>query len=291
MERGHGIMSYTNLNLTEEFDYMSKRKRRIFLIIGFVLISLLVATLSLWASNNTFTYSNLMDNESKATAHSLLSDANIPQENIELFFTLVDEFNSVPYKGIVEQGWKKAFIPFFSYNNNNGFAHLEAQEQENMIICRSAAYILLKDHIIFNKTDIIPDRNLDNNNRFPFTEEDKLHYDLLFADIENSNTYSSKAVANKVVDYWNMAGIEFPESYIHFIMAYADTENGIQNFHTGVAIYNDDCVWFLEKADPIHPYQISCFDTQEQLINYMKKRVSETEYAVIFSNDTCIWKK
>ena len=176
MERGHGIMSYTNLNLTEEFDYMSKRKRRIFLIIGFVLISLLVATLSLWASNNTFTYSNLMDNESKATAHSLLSDANIPQENIELFFTLVDEFNSVPYKGIVEQGWKKAFIPFFSYNNNNGFAHLEAQEQENMINCRSAAYILLKDHIIFNKTDIIPDRNLDNNNRFPFTEEDKLHY-------------------------------------------------------------------------------------------------------------------
>jgi len=139
-----------------------------------------------------------MDNESKATAHSLLSDANIPQENIELFFTLVDEFNSVPYKGIVEQGWKKAFIPFFSYNNNNGFAHLEAQEQENMIICRSAAYILLKDHIIFNKTDIIPDRNLDNNNRFPFTEEDKLHYDLLFANIENSNTYSSKAVVNKL---------------------------------------------------------------------------------------------
>ena len=32
----------------------------------------------------------------------------------------------MPYKGIVEQGWKKAFIPFFSYNNNNGFAHLEA---------------------------------------------------------------------------------------------------------------------------------------------------------------------
>ena len=276
--------------MTKGCDCVPKRKRRTFLIIGFVLISLLVATLSLWASNNTFTYSNLMDNESKATAHSLLSDANIPQENIELFFTLVDEFNSVPYKGIVEQGWKKAFIPFFSYNNNNGFAHLEAQEQENMIICRLAAYILLKDHIIFNKTDVKPDRNLDNNNRLQLTEEENLHYDLLFAHIDNSNTDSSEALVDKVVDYWNMAGIKFPESCIQFVMVYADTENGIQNFHTGIAIYDDDCVWFLEKADPIHPYQISCFDTQEQLINYMKKRVSETEYAAVFSNDTCIWK-
>ena len=270
---------------------MPKQKRRTFLIIGFVLISLLIATLSLWARNNTFTYSNLMDNESKATAHSLLSDANIPQENIELFFTLVDEFNSVPYKGIVEQGWVKAFIPFFSYNNNNGFAHLEAQEQENMINCRSAAYILLKDHIIFNKTDVKPDRNLDNNNRLQLTEEENLHYDLLFAHIDNSNTDSSEALVDKVIDYWNMAGIKFPESCIRFVMAYADTENGIQNFHTGIAIYDDDCVWLLEKADPIHPYQLSCFDNQEQMIGYMKKRVSETEYAAVFSNDTCIWKK
>ena len=95
-----------------------------------------------------------MDTESQTIAQSLLSEANISQENIDQFFTLVDEFNSVPYKGIVEQGWKKAYIPFFSHNNENGFAHLEAQEQKNMINCRSAAFVLLKDHIIFNETNI-----------------------------------------------------------------------------------------------------------------------------------------
>lgn len=232
-----------------------------------------------------------MDTESQTIAQSLLSEANISQENIDQFFTLVDEFNSVPYKGIVEQGWKKAYIPFFSYNNENGFAHLEAQEQENMINCRSAAFVLLKDHIIFNETNITPDRKLDNNNRFQLSGEEQLHYDLLFANIENSNTDSSEVLAQKVMEYWDMAGVEFPESRIQFIMAYADTENGIQNFHTGVAIYDDNCIWMLEKADPIHPYQRSRFDNQEQLIDYMKNRVSEVEYAAIFSNDTCLLKK
>ena len=186
---------------------------------------------------------------------------------------------------------EKAYIPFFSYNNENGFAHLEAQEQENMINCRSAAFVLLKDHIIFNETNITPDRKLDNNNRFQLSGEEQLHYDLLFANIENSNTDSSEVLAQKVMEYWDMAGVEFPESRIQFIMAYADTENGIQNFHTGVAIYDDNCIWMLEKADPIHPYQLSRFDNQEQLIDYMKNRVSEVEYAAIFSNDTCLLKK
>ena len=267
------------------------KKKTVCLIGVFIVLLICLVIILHYANIYSFTYSNLMDNESKATAQSLLSEANIPQENIDLFFTLVDEFNSVPYKGIVEQGWKKAYIPFFSYNNDNGFAHLEAQEQENMINCRSAAFILLKDHIIFHETDVTPDRNLDNNNRFQFSEEEKLHYDLLFANIENSNTDSSEVLAQKVIEYWDMAGVEFPESHIQFITAYADTESGIQNFHTSIAVYDDDCIWMLEKADPIHPYQLSRFATQEQMIDYMKKRVSEVEYAAIFSNDTCLWEK
>lgn len=261
-------------------------------LISAVIVLLICITILLHCVNvNSFTYSNLMDTESQTIAQSLLSEANISQENIDQFFTLVDGFNSVPYKGIVEQGWKKAYIPFFSYNNENGFAHLEAQEQENMINCRSAAFVLLKDHIIFNETNITPDRKLDNNNRFQLSGEEQLHYDLLFANIENSNTDSSEVLAQKVMEYWDMAGVEFPESRIQFIMAYADTENGIQNFHTGVAIYDDNCIWMLEKADPIHPYQLSRFDNQKQLIDYMKNRVSEVEYAAIFSNDTCLLKK
>lgn len=267
-------------------------KKKIKWLIGVVIILLIcIAVLLQFKNKYLFIYSNLMDNESKTAAQSLLSEANIPQENIDLFLTLVDEFNSVPYKGIVEQGWKKAIIPFFSYNNNNGFAHLAAQEQENVIMCRLAAFILLKDHIQFSETDISPNRNLDNNNRFDFTEEEKLHYDLLFAHVENSNIDSSAALAKKVIDYWTMAGIKFPESCIQFVMAYGNTKNGIQNFHTSIAIYHDDGVWLLEKADPIHPYQLSCFSNKEQMIDYMKKRVSEVKYAAVFSNDTCIWKK
>lgn len=82
-------------------------------LIGVVIILLIcIAVLLQFTNKYLFIYSNLMDNESKTTAQSLLSEANIPQENIDLFLTLVDEFNSVPYKGIVEQGWKRQSFHF-----------------------------------------------------------------------------------------------------------------------------------------------------------------------------------
>ncbi len=270
---------------------MMRQKRKILIIGGILIVSVWIAVFSIWVNKNTFLYSNLMDDESKLKARSLLTQQDIPQENIDLLFRLVDQFNSVPYRGIVEHGWKKAVIPFFSYDHENGFAHLEAQDDDDIINCRSAAFILLKDSIIFGETEIIPTEYKDSQNRYQFAEEDSMRYDLLFADMESPDAASSEALAEIVRGYWKSAGIQFPENSVQLVTVYSVLETTVENLHTGVAIYKDDCIWLIEKIDPIHPYQLACFRNQEQMIDYMEKRASEREYAVIFSNDTCLWMK
>lgn len=255
------------------------------------IVGVLIAFFLIWVNKNTFTYSNLMDDAGKSKAQSLLTQQNIPQENIDLLFCLVDEFNSVPYSGIVEHGWKKAIIPFSSYSNENGFAHLEAQEKDDMINCRSAAFILLKDSIVFGETEIAPAEHEDRQSRYPFAEEDAMRYDLLFANMESSDVASSEALAEIVLGYWKSAGIQFSENSVQLVTVYGASGNKVQNLHTGTAIDTGDCIWLLEKVDPIHPYQFACFSDQEQMIDYMKKRASGEEYAAIFSNGTCLWTK
>ncbi len=282
------------------------KKQKIVLSIGIIFLFVLIITALLYGqiknhptsststddNSNTFMYSNLMDDESKLKAQLLLKEENIPEENIELFFDLVDEFNSVPYHGLVEQGWSQADIQSFLYVDENAYEHLDAQPNQNLISCRNAAFLLLKDNITFEETEIIPEKKYDGPRKLQFaTESDILHYDLLFATIDSNGTVSSDSLVKKITEYWNRAGVKFHKGNIQLLMAYADTLSGIQNFHTAVVIYTDECVWLLEKFDPLYPYQFSCFNNQGELLDYFKKRVSEQEYAVIFSNDTCLWKK
>ena len=266
-----------------------KKHRARRLICGILAFAAIAAViLSIWAYRNTFAYSNLMDEEGRNEALSLLNGQNIPKENIDLFFQLVDEFNSVPYHGIVEHGFKRAAIPFFSYNNENGYAHLNAQESDNIISCRAAAFVLLKDCITFEDTGIVPEEQKCD---FPLSETDLENYSLLFANIKYDGDASSETLAEQLLSYWKQAGISFPENGIQLVTAYGAVSNVFQNFHTAAAIYTDECVWLIEKSDPIHPYQLSRFRTQEQMVDYMKKRVSEAVRAAVFSGDVCLWTK
>lgn len=271
---------------------MSKLKHKIYFLIAMViLLCVLLVAGGLFISRNSFVYSNLADGAGRARVKTLLSDSNIPEENIELLFRLFDEYNSVPYDNLVESGWKKAIIPFFSYDNRDGFEHLDAQP-DNLINCRTTAFLVLKDNINFGKTDFVPTENIDPPSRGNIADEnDLLHYDLLFSELENPAVNSSEIIAESVIGHWEAVGIEFPDGEIQLITAYGVSETTIKNFHTAIAVYDGGDVWLLEKYDPIHPYQLSRFTNQEQMIDYMKKRVSDSKYGAVFSNDKCLWLK
>lgn len=257
-----------------------------------VLIALLWGYI--FASQNTFEYTNLVDNASRDYARSILEEAGISQENVDVFFQLVNEFYQDPYSNIVESGFQKALIPIFTYEEADAIQHLGIQP-DNSLTCRMAAFILLQDIITFphnieNRSGL---EEKDPKSREVLSDDiDLLHYDLLFVNLTNQAIHSSAEMSTALVEYWETSGIIFPSgAKINIMMAYGSNGDLTQNFHTAVVIQGDQEIWLLEKYNPIYPYQLSCFSGEKQLVNYMKLRLAESKYAAIFWGSNCLWLK
>lgn len=243
---------------------------------------------------NMFTYTNLVDPASRDFARSLLEEAAVPQENVDSLFQRIEEFYRDPYPNLVKQGFQRACALSFSYRDTDAFEHAELQP-DSSLTCRMAAFLLLRDSIVFSEqAEGGPElKEKDPTSRRCLTDEnDLLHYDLLFANLTGRTVRSSAEMAAALVEYWETAGILFPEeSNCNLLTAYGSNGDLIQNFHTAVVVEREDGVWLLEKYDPLYPYQLSCFNGRTALVNYMKLRVSECKYAAIFLGNDCLWSK
>lgn len=258
------------------------------------LLVLLGCAAALWAARNTFTYSNLADAKSRQTAQQLLRGQGVGEESLERFFEQVDAFNAVPYAGLVESGWKKALAPFFAYDDAAGFSHLDHQQTDERVGCRAAAFLLMRDVIAFTEPEsgtASAGRKDEMQTQRLFSQREQENYDRLYADVAYHGGETAEELAAQLTDYWQQAGIAFPSGEIQLVTAYGVASDIFQNFHTAVAVDTEDGVWLIEKADPIHPFQLSHFTTQAQLLSYMKHRVREAKCAAVFSNDTCLWMK
>lgn len=269
---------------------MKKSKSRILGVAIF--FAVLVGIAAFWVTRNTFTYSNLADAESRQTAWQLLREQGVGQESLERFFEQVDIFNAVSYDGLVESGMKKALAPLFFYDDEAGFSHLDRQQTDERVNCRTAAFLLMRDVIAFTNPNAEAEAGKDGQltQRF-FTKSEQKNYDLLYANIAYHDGEASQELAAQLTEYWHQAGIVFPEGEIRLVTAYGATTDIFQNYHTAVAVDTADGVWLIEKADPVHPYQLSHFTGQAQMLAYMKHRVREAKRAAVFSNDTCLWTK
>ena len=256
-----------------------------------ICLVLLIAGFLFYYDFNTFFYSNLADTESQIALQNLLLENGVPQESIDLLLSQINEFNSTPYRNLVETGWHKASIPFFSYKDSDGFTHLDTQP-DNLINCRMTAFLAAKHSLSFGETLLTPGEEKDARSRQVLTGKADLdHYDLLYADLDSTGILSSDALIQSLTAYWQEAGISFADGPMRLIMAYGASSGVVQNFHSAVAIYEEDCIWLFEKYDPIHPYQLSRFDREEDMIAWIQKRVKGIEYAAIFSNDMCLWQR
>lgn len=267
------------------------QKGRVFLGIA-AIFAVLGCAAVFWVTRNTFTYSNLADAESRQTARQLLHEQGVGQESLERFFEQVDIFNAVSYDGLVESGMKKALAPCFSYDDEAGFSHLDRQQTDERVNCRTAAFLLMRDVIAFTNPSAEAENDKDGQlAQRLFTKQEQKNYNLLYANIAYHDGETSQELAAQLQEYWQRAGIVFPSGEIQLVTAYGAATDIFQNYHTAVAVGAEDGVWLIEKADPIHPFQLSHFTSQEQLLSYMKHRVREAKCAAIFANDICLWTK
>lgn len=268
---------------------VGKRK----LLIAAVLVLCVIICACVFIGRSVFTYTNLAASADRDFARSLLDGAGIARENTDLLLELVDGFYSTPYPGIADSGFRRGFIPLFSYSGKDAARHLDMQP-DSSLTCRMAAFILLRDKLGFPDTaERKPGlEEKDPRSRVNLTDSaDLLRYDLLFSNLEQP-VRSSGGLADAVKEYWESSGITFPQNAeANIVTAYGSTGETIQNFHAAVVICSGDEIWLLEKYDPIYPYQLSRFTGEKQLVSYMKTRVSDVKYAAIFLGGDCLWTK
>ena len=270
---------------------MSVGKRKVLIAAALLALGLIIYAGTLLA-RGSFTYTNLAAPDDCELARTLLDGAGITPENTERLLELVEEFYSVPYPSI-DGGFERAYIQFFRYSGEDAAQHLDMQP-DAYLTCRMAAFILLRDKITFPDSTQRPPtlEEKDHKSRRNLTDSgDLLHYDLLFANLERT-VRSSAELSAAVTEHWEESGIVFPVGEkAGIVTAYGSNGEGVQNFHTAVAVYSGDELWLLEKYDPIYPWQLSRFKDEAQLVRYLETRVSDAKYAAIFLGGSCLWTK
>ena len=249
---------------------------------------------SLWAGiaysrGPAFRYSNLADAASQKQARSLLQQAGVPNDDADAFFELVDAFYRVPYEGILQSGWDKASVRTFSYDDEAAFDHYD--KSGCSIVCRTAAFVLTRDSLLFGDTDLPMAAELDPGSRMYLADAgDRLHYDRLFALQPADGAETSEDVWETLRTYWDDADIGFGDGMAQLVNVYGLTGDKIQNLHAAVALYGEDGVWLLEKYDPLYPFQFSHFERQADMLTYLRQRAAEVDCAVITQGGECLWK-
>ncbi len=177
-------------------------RRRIALL---AVLAAVVLLITVYVKRNTFSYTNLVDEADRIQARVLLEEAGISRENIDGLFSLIEAFYQDPYPHLAEQGLQRALIPLFSYRDQDAFDHFDRQP-DSSLTCRMAAFLLLKDSIRF--PDVLPTAPEEKDpmsQRCLAAEQDRLRYNLLFANVEGQAVRSSEDLATGVQSMAPMA--------------------------------------------------------------------------------------
>lgn len=233
-----------------------------------------------------------MDEADRIQARVLLEEAGISRENIDGLFSLIEAFYQDPYPHLAEQGLQRALIPLFSYRDQDAFDHFDRQP-DSSLTCRMAAFLLLKDSIRF--PDVLPTAPEEKDpmsQRCLAAEQDRLRYNLLFANVEGQAVRSSEDLATGVSDYWSEVGIDF------FRRCKGKTFDSLwlrwrrdSELPHRCGDFLGEEIWLLEKYDPLYPYQLSRFTGEAQLVCYLRRRVLGCPYAAVFQGGECLWVK
>lgn len=245
-------------------------------------------------------YSNLIDEESKSLMKAELKSANINEKYIDSAIEMINDYNThmTTYDEKDKEYMKKSDL----FNFKEGFVSTDSNyidygdyyyqmkkwyngRNYTDACCRSLAFQLMQDFIhvskpinknewkISNEDDILYN-DYDALNNYTFINIDKSKYPQYFSlfhpimSIEKNDD-----LREKIVEQWSNYGITFDDSKASLITIWSvddyDGEKRIINAHAGVLLDDENELIFIEKTNPLAPYQITKFYSKEQLKKYM----------------------
>lgn len=252
------------------------------------------------------TVSNLVDKKSQDIARKALSDAGVPQESIDGFFRLVDEYNrAVPTDSLINDG-------FTDYGTQDPDYDVEAittawqQHHANYAgtNCRINTFTLADSLFTVDDQDnpnesllFIDQESLNNAPGEILDEQERRKFAAFYSNIPTTSALNPSQHIADIQAHFDERGIEFADTDARVISMFShDTLTEPATLfigHTGVAVPLDDGYLFLEKIAFDMPYQAITVRDMQQLNDYLMHKYDDgpgLEYGrpIIFDNDEVI---
>ncbi|MER0123642.1 DUF4300 family protein [Streptococcus sp. ZJ93] len=216
-------------------------------------------------------YTNLDSKSSVDEVKASLS-AQLDQNSVEDFFTLVNEYNEIVHS----VGLQGEFAPFrqTEYDVENISSLWNAKKGDFVgTNCRINTYVLLKNNIkipqiekddalLFIDNDAIDKGKL-------FSAEDKEAFQRLFSRVKTEKTTDLNVHAKKMENF--LSQFQFNENARMLSVVLHDNLDGETLFigHVGVLVPRNDGFLFVEKLSFEEPYQAIKFKTKEDCYQYL----------------------
>lgn len=249
----------------------------------FLLLAIFLSACSY--KNQSYSYNNLTSEQSMNEFYEILSSHAVPSEDMDSLIHFVRAYSKESYAEKKLQGdWKNATITksLYDYTEAINFYGTSPFEDLN---CRQASFLIF--HSFLNMPDFsAKEIETEEAAPIPSLKKDQSYYacyEVLFGSFD-----SEQSVADAVKSYWKSQNIEFEGNDIHLVSLWGKKNTEITNLHCGVLLENESNTYFFEKVDPIMPYQISIFDSTEDMKTYLLNRTEEFEDMAVFVDDESI---
>jgi hypothetical protein len=239
-----------------------------------VAIFLLTSCSSPQYQYNTLTTDNSINNLSE-----ILVTANVPEEDVETIINYIELYCTGIYANdSLNSGWQTTNVLKELYDYTAAINSYAEQEFDDLN-CRQAAFILY--HSFFSSAETNEPEILDECRQLPQNmRSEQSNYTVLFGSLPLIDT-----VERTVLNYWEENDAVFAREQIQLVSLWGAKEEIIHNLHAGILINKDDKIYFFEKTDPMTPYQLSIFETTDDLRNYLLNRTDEFSDMTVLIDD------
>ena len=244
-----------------------------------IIISILLLT-SCSTKDNIISYSNLIDISTQDDVAKILIDFGIPRKNVDNFFMFVNDFNNRTNN---PASFKNGFNPIEKSLVDYSDIVVEQRDLYEMN-SRLSSFTLIKDFVRVSKkvntldTFLMFDIDaIDKVEKFNIFNKNKNEFLGLFSSVDVSGMQTLdehiSAINNTIKN--NGVVINLPNG-VHLINVYLHSTFDNLRFvgHSGILIddKDNDKLIFIEKFGPQYPFQVTKFNTINELKNYLLTR-------------------
>lgn len=255
-------------------------KRKFFLSI---LLLLMIFAFACGAEGAGYSYTNLTSEEVVDELCGLLSSHSVPAADIDIISGFVRAYGKESYaEKSLKSGWSAALILDRLYDYNEAINFYQESPFEDLS-CREAAFVIYNSFLDMPESSA---GDVETTEKIPSLGKDLSYYaryEILFGTFN-----SEKPVADAVKGYWKSKEIEFNGGSVRLVTLWGKENGEVTNLHCGVLIEDEEKLWFFEKTDPIMPYQLSTFDSVQDMKAYLLNRTEDYEDMTVLADDEAV---